>query len=84
MNLRSFCALTLLMMIYAGMGLGQTALGTITGIVSDPAGAVVANATVEVKNLNSAQVYRALTTETGNYTVSQVPVGPYELTVTVQ
>jgi hypothetical protein len=39
MNLRSFCALTLLMMIYAGMALSQTAMGTMK-IVGNPTGAV--------------------------------------------
>jgi hypothetical protein len=56
--------------------------GTITGTVVDPAGAVVANAAVQIRNLGTAAVYPSATSETGNYTVGQLPVGNYELQVT--
>jgi carboxypeptidase family protein/TonB-dependent receptor-like protein len=57
--------------------------GTITGTVADPAGAVIANAAVEVKNLQTGAAYPAVSTETGNYTVSELPVGTYEVGVMV-
>jgi hypothetical protein len=63
---------------------GQTGNGTITGVVTDPTGAVVSNAPIEVKNVETGVVFRALTTDTGNYTVPQLPIGSYELTATVQ
>src|SRR6185503_3196329 len=62
---------------------GQTALATITGRVSDPTGAIVANAPVSVRNLENGQVFRAASSQTGNYTVSQLPIGDYELSVAV-
>jgi hypothetical protein len=43
----------------AWFGLAQTSTGTITGTVSDPAGAVVANALVEATNVGTNTVYRA-------------------------
>ena len=61
----------------------QSDRGTITGTVADPAGAVVANAAVEAKNAESGTAYQAATTATGNFTLAQLPVGTYELTVTV-
>jgi len=61
----------------------QGALGTITGTVSDPSGAVVGNASIEVKNQANGQVFRTVSTDTGNYTVTQLPVGAYELTATI-
>ncbi len=57
--------------------------GTITGTVSDPAGAVVANASVEAKNQETGLAYPAATTTTGNYTIVQLPVGVYEISVAV-
>jgi len=63
--------------------LAQTDRGTITGTVSDPAGAVVANAPIEVKNTQTGAAYQAATSDTGNYTLPQMPVGVYEITVTV-
>jgi hypothetical protein len=62
---------------------GQTDRGNITGTISDPAGAVVANAAVEARNVATGAVYPAATSATGNYTVAQLPAGTYELSVTV-
>jgi hypothetical protein len=61
----------------------QSDRGTITGTVVDPAGAVVAAAAVEIKNVATGAVYQAGTSATGNYTLSQLPAGQYELSVTV-
>src|SRR6185312_1707695 len=73
------CVLSLLGVLSA-----QTGNGTITGVVTDPTGAVVANAPIEVKNTETGVVFRAVSTDTGNYTVPQLPIGSYELTATVQ
>ncbi|HEY7389942.1 MAG TPA: carboxypeptidase-like regulatory domain-containing protein [Bryobacteraceae bacterium] len=61
----------------------QSDRGTITGTISDPAGAVVAGAAVEAKNVATGAVYQAASSSTGNYTVAQLPAGNYELSVTV-
>jgi hypothetical protein len=63
---------------------GQAATGTITGTVSDPAGAVVVGVPVEAKNTDTGLVYPAATTNTGNYTISQLPVGTYSIDVKAQ
>ena len=62
---------------------GQTDRGTITGTVSDPAGAVVSSAPLALANTGTGAQYQAATTETGNYTFGQLPIGNYTLTVTV-
>ncbi|HEY6344746.1 MAG TPA: carboxypeptidase-like regulatory domain-containing protein [Bryobacteraceae bacterium] len=67
----------------AGAILAQSDRGTITGTVTDPAGAVVAGAQIEIKNVATGAVYQAGTSATGNYTLAQLPAGQYELTVTV-
>ena len=56
--------------------------GVLTGTVSDTTGAVVAGAPIEAKNTNTGFVYKASTSGTGNYTLSELPVGKYDLTVT--
>ncbi len=61
----------------------QSDRGTITGTVSDPAGAVVANVPIAAKQLETGATFQAGTSATGNYTLSQLPTGTYELTVTV-
>src|SRR3984885_13548762 len=55
--------------------------GTITGTVSDPTGAVIPNANIQLTNTQTAAVYKVVTTNTGNYTLANLPVGTYELTV---
>src|ERR1700693_4014035 len=61
----------------------QSDRGTITGTVADPAGAVVANAPIQGKNVETGVVYSAATSTTGNYTLVQLPVGTYEISVVV-
>ncbi|MCU1340237.1 MAG: hypothetical protein JWO19_5818 [Bryobacterales bacterium] len=62
---------------------GQSDRGTITGTISDPAGAVVASAKVEARSVATSAVYEVASTDTGNFTLSQLPAGSYEMTVTV-
>lgn len=61
---------------------GQAGTGTITGVITDPAGAAVVNAPVEVRNTETNVPYPTVTTETGAYTVLRLPPGPYKVTVT--
>ena len=60
---------------------GQAGGGTITGTVTDQGGAVIALAPVEAKNAETGVVYPVVTTGTGNYSITQLPVGTYELSV---
>jgi hypothetical protein len=65
-----------------GVAIAQTDRGTITGTVSDPAGAVVAAAAVEARNTATGALYTAGSSGTGNYTLAQLPAGVYDLSVT--
>src|SRR5215831_3173835 len=53
----------------------QSDRGAITGAVADPAGAVVTNAAVEARNVETGVVYPVVTTATGNYSIGQLPAG---------
>ncbi len=59
----------------------QSIYGTITGTVYDPSGAVVANATVILKNVASGDIRRGATNSDGYYSFSSVPTGSYTITV---
>ena len=59
----------------------QSDRGTLTGTVTDPAGAVVPAAKVTIKNSETGTVSSTVTTDTGNYTLASLPIGSYELTV---
>ncbi|MEO5924863.1 MAG: carboxypeptidase-like regulatory domain-containing protein [Bryobacteraceae bacterium] len=60
----------------------QSDRGTITGTVTDPSGAVIANATIEARSTLTGAISRGGTTATGNYNIAQITTGVYELTVT--
>ena len=59
----------------------QSDLGSITGFVKDPTGATVPNATVTVKNEATGTERRATTSESGFYTVTNIPAGYYTVSV---
>lgn len=60
----------------------QSNRGTITGGISDPSGAVVPAAQIEVRNSATAVIDSGGTSNTGNYFIP-MPAGIYEITVTV-
>lgn len=68
--------------LFAGAAFGQAGTGTISGIITDPSGAAIVNAPVEVRNTDTNVVYPTATTDTGAYTVLRLPPGPYSVTVT--
>src|SRR5215475_405388 len=59
----------------------QTDRGTITGAIADATQAVIPGATVTATNTETTSKYETVSTETGNYTLSQLPVGSYQLAV---
>lgn len=67
--------------LLAGVALAQTDRGAITGAVKDPSDAVVAGARVIGKNLATGVEHKTVTTETGNYSLSGLPVGNYDLSI---
>ena len=69
--------------VCSAAALAQTATGTINGTISDPAGAVVASAPLDLKNSETGTVYQTASSSTGNYTFSQLPAATYQLTVNV-
>ena len=62
---------------------GQAGTGTITGTITDSAGAVIPGASVEVRNAQTNVPYPTVSTETGVYTVLRLPPGPYSVIVQV-
>jgi Carboxypeptidase regulatory-like domain/TonB dependent receptor len=52
--------------------------GSVLGTVTDSAGAVVPNASVQVKNIATGQVQQVQTDGQGRYTIADLPIGNYE------
>lgn len=59
----------------------QSSTASISGVVTDPAQAVVANAAVTARNTETGFTRTAQTDSEGRYRFSNIPIGAYELTV---
>lgn len=65
------------------LALAQASLGTITGLVTDTTGAVVPGAKVVARHTGTGVQSETITSSTGNYTIPHLPVGSYEIGMTV-
>ena len=74
---------SVVVLFFVSAAFAQSDRGTITGTISDPAGAVIASAAIEARNTATGALYQAASSATGNYTIPQLPAGTYDLTVTV-
>ena len=64
------------------MCFAQTGRGTVTGLVTDPSGAVIPGADVALRNLDNGVVRETKTSTAGLYVFTALVPGPYEVTVT--
>jgi len=71
----------LFFLLTSGSLLAQTFRGTILGTVTDPQGAVIAGAKIIVKNVNTGLERTTQTSPDGSYSVPELPIGTYTLTV---
>ncbi|HEY6129052.1 MAG TPA: TonB-dependent receptor [Candidatus Acidoferrum sp.] len=73
--------LAAIFLFYAGAANAQTFRGTILGTVTDSSGAAIAGAAVAVKNVNTGLSRTVSTSEDGTYSVPELPIGTYTVTV---
>jgi hypothetical protein len=70
------------MLCAAALAFAQSEVTSVTGTVTDPTGAAVPGATVQVINLATSIKVNATTSENGSYTVPALPAGGYRVSVT--
>src|SRR5258708_33311042 len=70
------CRFLVLILLLAGSVFAQDR-GTIRGVVTDPSGATVPDATVTVKNINTGLKQTVKTSADGVYNVLYLPAGDY-------
>jgi hypothetical protein len=58
--------------------------GEIVGLVADPSGAVLVNATVNIRSLETDRDFEVRTNETGFYAAESLAIGRYRLTVVAE
>jgi hypothetical protein len=76
-----FAAVIAITQLFTVTGLAQSTFGEFVGTVKDPSSAVIAGATITVKNLGTSATRTAITDETGSYTVVNLEPGDYEITM---
>ncbi|MEK7409011.1 MAG: TonB-dependent receptor [Acidobacteriota bacterium] len=69
-----------LVLLAAHSAVGQTTLGTVRGLVTDSSGAVVPDVQVRVRNIGTNIERQTATDITGNYEVTQLIPGRYDVT----
>jgi hypothetical protein len=85
-SLKKSLPATLAVLFYLGVSLSLNAQSggnstSVLGTVTDPSGAVVANATVSLRNPVSGFERSATTDSSGKFSIPNVPFNPYHLTV---
>jgi hypothetical protein len=73
---------TICLLLAVSAAFAQSDRGIITGTVTDTTGAVVAGVAVEARQLETGAVFPTTSTTSGVYNLSELPVGPYEVTAT--
>jgi hypothetical protein len=74
-------AVLFVLMAIAAAAMAQTSLGTIAGVVTDPQGAVIQNATVTAVSNATGEKHVTTTNSLGAYRIESVGTGPYTITV---
>jgi hypothetical protein len=69
-------------LLLAGACLAQSTFATLTGTVTDPAGAVISGVEVEATKTETNFKYRTQSNESGTYTLANIPDGTYVLRAT--
>src|ERR1700758_4653781 len=73
------CLVSIVLCLSSAMG--QTVTGSITGVITDPSGAVVAGAKVISENVATGVKTSAQTNSDGVYTLRFLPIGTYTVTI---
>src|SRR5260221_375701 len=78
---RSVALLVLSLGLVSGFASAQTFRGAVVGTIRDPKGVVVPGATVTAKGLDTGLERVTTSDSDGNYSVQELPIGRYSVTV---
>jgi len=69
---------------FGATGFAQSTFGSITGIVTDPSGAIIPNAEIDITNEGTGAVRSSNSGSTGVYNVPNLDLGTYSLRVSAK
>src|SRR5438309_1940953 len=70
-----------LAILFTGAAFAQEYRGTILGRITDPSGAAIVGASIEVQNVETGTIFRVSPNEAGNYQVPFLSPGDYTMSV---
>src|SRR5579871_4301783 len=76
--------LLLAAMTMVGLAIGQANQASIIGIVSDPHARLVQNAPISAVNVETGQTYGVESNDKGQYRLTGLPEGTYEVSLTIR
>lgn len=68
-------------LLICGVSPGQTFTSSMTGVITDPTGAIVANASVELRNMGTNDTRAFTSGNDGSYQFNNLQPGTYQITV---
>ena len=81
-KISSISGILIFAFLFCELSLAQTFTSSVTGLVTDPTGAAVANAQVELKNMGRNDVHNFTSGNDGSYQFNNLQPGTYQITVT--
>ena len=82
MAIRKVLSAFVIMAISCSMALAQSITGAISGTISDPAGAVVSNASVKATNTDTHFTRTGASDGSGAFSLQYLPIGKYDVEIT--
>jgi hypothetical protein len=76
--------ITILLIAFTGLCVGQSFTSSITGLISDPTGAAIQGTNVELKNIATNDVRTSTSNADGSYQFDNLPPGTYQITATAR
>ncbi|HTR66857.1 MAG TPA: TonB-dependent receptor [Terriglobales bacterium] len=78
---KQFCLILPCILLLVLSAVAQIQNGQFAGTVTDPSGAAIPNAKISIVNLGTNLSATATTNATGAYTIKELPIGAYKITV---
>lgn len=76
-----FVVFSILLVLFVSQVSGQSFRGKILGTVTDQSGASIQGATVTAKNVGTSIERTTITDADGNYSISELPIGTYDIKI---
>jgi hypothetical protein len=81
--MRRISSAVAILLLAVSAAFAQSNRGSITGTITDSAGALMPGVRIEAKNIETEAVYQVASSSTGSYTINQLPAGAYQVSVSL-